>query len=173
MRRSVATLVSVLGVFVACGTDDSASSATEDDSLISARISRPAAERVVAIGDVHGDLDVTKKALRLAGAIDDHDAWIGGKLVVVQTGDEIDREDGDRAIVDFVERLKGDAKRAGGELIALLGNHEVMNTELDFRYVTAQGFASFADVAPAQWMLDPLSRLDNKARGRGAAFLPG
>lgn len=159
----------------ACGSGDGDPStpADESDLVVSARISRPAVERVVAIGDVHGDLEVTRQALRLAGAIDDRDTWIGGRLVVVQTGDEIDREDGDRAILDFVERLKSEAKRAGGELIALLGNHELMNTELDFRYVTPQGFASFADVAPAQWMLRPLSDVDAKARGRGAAFLPG
>src|SRR5262245_45911028 len=56
-------------------------------------VSKPAPERVVAIGDLHGDLDSARRALVLAGAIDDKDAWIGGKLVVVQTGDEIDRGD--------------------------------------------------------------------------------
>src|SRR5436309_2323981 len=56
---------------------------------LSAKLSRPAPERLVAIGDLHGDLDHTRRVLRLAGAVDDHDRWIGGRLVLVQTGDEV------------------------------------------------------------------------------------
>src|SRR5690349_1495369 len=46
----------------------------------------PAPERLVAIGDVHGDYEATRRALRLAGATDENDRWIGGELVIVQTG---------------------------------------------------------------------------------------
>src|SRR5688500_15265123 len=53
----------------------------------------PAAKRVVAIGDIHGDLQAARAALRAAGAIDDQDHWSGGDLVVVQTGDILDRGD--------------------------------------------------------------------------------
>src|SRR4051812_23194950 len=64
----------------------------------------PAPARLVAIGDLHGDLDATRRVLRLAGAIDASDRWIGGALVVVQTGDMLDRGDGERAIVDLFDR---------------------------------------------------------------------
>ena len=47
----------------------------QDGASVSSRYARPAPERLVAIGDLHGDLDVTRRALRLAGAIDDKDAW--------------------------------------------------------------------------------------------------
>ncbi len=123
---------------------------------LSSRISRSAPDRIVAIGDLHGDLDHARRALRLAGAIDEHDQWVGGRLLVVQTGDEIDRGDDDRAILDHVEEWKRQATAAGGELVALLGNHELMNASLDFRYVTPGGFAAF-------------SSLDG---GRAAAFQP-
>ncbi|MCA9658976.1 MAG: calcineurin, partial [Myxococcales bacterium] len=53
----------------------------------------PGAKRIVALGDVHGDLEATRHALRIAGAIDGDDRWIGGDLVVVQTGDQLDRGD--------------------------------------------------------------------------------
>lgn len=127
-------------------------------------------DRVVAIGDLHGDLDATRRALKLAGAIDDKDAWIGGKLVVVQTGDEIDRGDDDRKILDLIEKLKGDAKAAGGDIIAMCGNHEIMNAEGDFRYVTPGGFNAFQDVASKA---DTPVSSDPKERGRRAAFAPG
>jgi len=97
---------------------------------------RPQPKRLVAIGDLHG-------ALRAAGAIDDHDAWIGGDLVVVQTGDILDRGDDERAMLDLVTKLEAEAHAAGGELIALVGNHELMNAAGDFRYVTPHGREDF------------------------------
>ncbi|HEX4339904.1 MAG TPA: metallophosphoesterase [Polyangiaceae bacterium] len=133
----------------------------------------PAPARLVAIGDLHGDLAATRAALRLAHAVDDADRWIGGKLVVVQTGDELDRGDGDRAIVELFDRLADSAHAAGGEVRALVGNHEVMNVAGDFRYVTAGGFAAFADVDTRRVPTAILSQFPVEARGRLAAFFPG
>lgn len=139
---------------------------------LSGRLARPAPARLVAIGDLHGDLDHARRALRLAGAIDARDRWIGGSLTVVQTGDEIDRGDDDRTILDDTDAWRDQAKAAGGEFLALLGNHELMNASLDFRYVTPGGLAAFslfaaADAGPA------LDRIDPAARGRAVAFEPG
>ncbi|MEO7110990.1 MAG: metallophosphoesterase [Polyangiaceae bacterium] len=142
-------------------------------ATLSSRISRSPAARVVAIGDLHGDLDAARRALRLAGAIDVHDAWIGGTLTLVQTGDEIDRADGDRAILDLFERLKVDATKAGGEVIALTGNHELMNASLDFRYVTPGGFAAFSDLHLPAAQASQIHLDDPNESGRAAAFLPG
>ena len=148
-----------------------AQSALAQPHPLSSRLARAAYGRIVAIGDLHGDLDHTRRALRLAGAMNAQDRWIGGRLVVVQTGDEIDRGDDDRAIVDLVEALKAQAATAGGEFVALLGNHEIMNALFDFRYVTPAGFEAFAkfarpDAAAAQG-LGPL------AAGRAIALGPG
>ena len=107
----------------------------------------PAAKRVVAIGDLHGDLAATRSALRAAGAIDAQDRWVGGDLVVVQTGDVLDRGDDEQAILDLLFTLEGEAKAAGGALIALLGNHELMNAAGDFRYVTRGAMTDFDEVA--------------------------
>ncbi|MGK3996792.1 metallophosphoesterase [Sorangium sp. So ce1024] len=149
-------------------------SAAEPTSLDADRsYARPAAERVVAIGDVHGDLAATRTALRIAGAIDASDRWIGGKLVVVQTGDEIDRGDDEQAIIDLFDRLAEEARAAGGAVYALNGNHEVMNVQLDFRYVTEGGFRDFED-APGVNVADPrLAPVPPPARARAAAFAPG
>lgn len=101
------------------------------------------AKRLVAIGDLHGDLAGTRSALRAAGAIDAKDQWIGGELVVVQTGDVLDRGDDEQAILDLIARLEREAKAAGGAVIMLLGNHELMNASGDFRYVTDGGWRDF------------------------------
>jgi hypothetical protein len=137
-------------------------------------ITRTAAPaRIVAIGDLHGDLVATRAALKLGGAIDDQDKWVGKDLMVVQTGDEVDRGDDDRQIVEMFDRLADEAKAAGGAVVALDGNHETMNVLLDFRYVTEGGFRAFAGM-PGLSMGDPrVERLPEKARARAAAFLPG
>jgi hypothetical protein len=130
-------------------------------------------KRIVAFGDVHGDLAATQTALRLAGAIDDQNRWIGGRMIAVQTGDQLDRGDDDRAILDLFERLRVEAAAAGGAFHALLGNHELMNVRGDLRYVTDGGFADFAE-DPDLDLDDPLlAEFEPHQRGRMAAFLPG
>lgn len=47
--------------------------------------------RIVAIGDLHGDLPHAVRVLRLAELIDMRNKWIGKKTVLVQTGDIVDR----------------------------------------------------------------------------------
>lgn len=133
----------------------------------------PTSGRVVAIGDVHGDLQALRKALRLAAATDERDRWVGGKLVVVQTGDQLDRGDQERRIVDWLDELAVQAKEAGGALHALNGNHEIMNVAGDFRYVTPGGFAEFASVQPDGRLALELRRFPEAMRGRVAAFTPG
>jgi hypothetical protein len=46
----------------------------------------PAAARLVAIGDIHGDLAKARRALRLAGLADASGNWTGGDAVCVQVG---------------------------------------------------------------------------------------
>ena len=44
----------------------------------------PAVARIVAIGDLHGDMDKTRRAFCIGGLIDGEDRWIGGTTTVVQ-----------------------------------------------------------------------------------------
>jgi hypothetical protein len=131
----------------------------------------PAPRRLVAIGDLHGDLAAARAALRTAGAIDDHDRWIGGALVVVQTGDVLDRGDDERAILDLIARLETEAGAAGGALVMLLGNHELMNAAGDFRYVTPRGLHAFDDAPGPAAAMPP--GVPEQVRSRVAALGPG
>jgi hypothetical protein len=148
-------------------------SASPTSTAVPAVARLPAPARIVAVGDLHGDLDATRAVLRLAGAIDDKDHWSGGGMTLVQTGDQLDRGDGERAILDLLDRLAGEAKAAGGAVVALDGNHEVMNVALDFRYVTEGGFKDFAAVPGADLGDTRLLKVPDQAKARAAAFVPG
>ncbi|TPV94764.1 MAG: calcineurin [Myxococcales bacterium FL481] len=137
------------------------------------RMRWPQPARLVAIGDLHGDARVTRQVLRLAGAIDDRDEWVGGQLVVVQTGDQIDRGDDDRLVLDRLARLESQARQAGGRMIVLNGNHEFLNALGDLRYVTPAAMRSFADVEIPAKLSAALAEIPEPARTRLAAFLPG
>jgi hypothetical protein len=133
----------------------------------------PAAARVVAFGDVHGDVGAVRAVLRLAQVVDDEDHWTGGKTVVVQTGDQLDRGDDEPEILDWFDRLAAEAKKAGGAFHVLDGNHEVMNVAGDFRYVTPGGFADFEKTPSDSRNADRVARMPEQERGRALAFLPG
>ncbi|KAL8104457.1 shewanella-like protein phosphatase 2 [Apium graveolens] len=99
--------------------------------------------RLIAIGDLHGDLYKSKQAFRLAGLIDLNDHWCGGNTTVVQVGDVLDRGNDEIKILYFLEKLKRESLKCGGELITMNGNHEIMNVDGDFRYVTKMGLNEF------------------------------
>lgn len=103
----------------------------------------PAVPRVIAVGDLHGDLQKTRRAFQLAGLINDQDRWIGGSTTVVQVGDILDRGDHELQILFWLERLQQEAARAGGAVHVLNGNHETMNVAGQYRYVTTGGMHGF------------------------------
>ena len=127
----------------------------------------------MAVGDVHGDLDALRGALRAAHLIDASNRWSGGRAVLVQTGDVLDRGDQEQEIVDWLDGLGDQAREAGGDVLELLGNHEVMNVAGDLRYVTPGGFEDFEDVKGLDLSDPKLARAPQGARARLAAFLPG
>jgi hypothetical protein len=101
-------------------------------------------QRVVAVGDVHGDAEGLAGILQRAGVIDANRHWSGGRTVFVQVGDLLDRGDHGREVLDLMMALEKESPKSGGRVIALLGNHEFMNLVGDLRYVTPAGFAEFS-----------------------------
>jgi TPR repeat protein len=102
-------------------------------------------ERIVAVGDVHGDYEQFFEALRSAGLIDAQGSWTGGRTHLVQTGDIVDRGPDSRKVMDLLLHLEPHARRAGGYVHVLLGNHEAMNVYGDLRYVSPGEIAAFRD----------------------------
>ncbi|HKV98502.1 MAG TPA: metallophosphoesterase [Vicinamibacterales bacterium] len=106
---------------------------------------RAAARRIVAVADVHGDLDAFIAILQRAQVLDAAGKWAGGATTLVQLGDMIDRGPKSRGVLDLVMALQKDARRTDGRVLVALGNHEVMNMYGDLRYVTPEDYATFVD----------------------------
>lgn len=101
-------------------------------------------QRVVAVGDVHGDADALAGILQLAGVIDANRHWCGGATIFVQAGDLLDRGDHDREVLELMMALEKEAPKSGGRVIALLGNHEFMNLVGDLRYVSPVSLSEYS-----------------------------
>lgn len=129
--------------------------------------------RVIAIGDIHSDINVMRQVFRLAGATNENDEWIGGELTIVQLGDLIGRSDDEREVLDFMFAIQAQAEQYGGKVHALIGNHEVMGGRLDNQAVGPNPFPAYEGM-PGLNLDDPrLQHLAPNERSRGAALMPG
>ncbi|KAJ3135850.1 hypothetical protein HDU90_003590 [Geranomyces variabilis] len=138
------------------------------------------AGRIIAIGDLHGDYANALHVFRLAGLTDANGDWIGEQTTLVQTGDVVDRGPDTIRLYKWLERLEKQAEEAGGRVIALLGNHEVMNLLQDLRYVTPEDTASFGGAAAriqawsaTGWLGSRLRTLPIVAHVSNTVFLHG
>ena len=99
--------------------------------------------RIVAIGDIHGDYDNYIAVLTNAGVVNRRGRWAAGKTHVVQVGDIPDRGPDTLKIIEHLQKLEKQAKKAGGRLHLLIGNHEHMNITGDLRYVHPGEYEAF------------------------------
>ena len=131
-------------------------------------------ERIVAVGDVHGAFDRFVAILQEAGLIDRRRRWSGGRAILVQTGDVVDRGPDSREALDLLRKLEGEAARAGGRVYALLGNHEVMRLHNHRQYISAGEYQEFKtidseDLRERAFELVAKENAD-RARAAGQAF---
>jgi len=111
----------------------------------SAALPQPAPQRIVAIGDLHGDFEAWQAISGAAGLADSKGRWIGGNATLVQMGDIVDRGPDSLKIIRDLMKLQREAPKRGGQVIILLGNHEAMMMTDDMRYVHPGEYAAFAD----------------------------
>ena len=104
-------------------------------------------EKIIAVGDIHGDYHNFLKILKGVRLIDKALHWSGGKTHFVQTGDIMDKGPNARKVFDLLMRLEKEAEKAGGKVHVLIGNHEELNItgiSIDYPgYVTVEQFISF------------------------------
>ena len=114
--------------------------------LVLAALAAPAsAQRIVAVGDLHGDYQAWQTIARATGITNAKGHWAGGKTILVQMGDITDRGSDSLAIVRNLQQLQREASRKGGKVYVVVGNHEAMNLLGDNRYTTAGEYAAFVD----------------------------
>lgn len=78
------------------------------------------------VGDIHGASDKLRRLLRQAGLLGEDDSWQGAQARLVFLGDYLDRGPQGLDVIRLIRRLEPQAHAAGGQITALLGNHEVM-----------------------------------------------
>lgn len=133
----------------------------------------PAAEqqevpRILLIGDMHGQFAKLKRFLRANDVIDDNSNWCWGKGQLVMCGDVMDRGLEVLPLLWFLCRMEQQAAAAGGALHVLLGNHELMVMQGDYRYVNprllrlyASAGKSYGEVFGPDWYLGQWLRSRN------------
>ena len=159
----------------------------DDNTIVEQPSILPSAERIIVLGDVHGDWNKLISALKLGKVIDEDNNWIGGTTIVVQVGDQIDRcryvrggptcdkkeatpndEPHDWKILQYFTKLHKQAIKKGGAVYSLMGNHELMNVQGDMRYVSYQGFKEFENYKKSDGSI-----IKDGEEARRWAFKPG
>lgn len=101
--------------------------------------------KVAAFSDIHGQLDLFIRLLKQHHIIDELGRWHFGDGHLVITGDVFDRGPHVTEVLWFLYDLEQQAKKQGGRVHMLLGNHEVMVLNGDLRYLDPK----YLDVADA------------------------
>ncbi|MFA8436997.1 MAG: metallophosphoesterase [Marinifilaceae bacterium] len=91
-------------------------------------------EKIMTIGDVHGEYDDLVEMLISTGVVDEELNWNWGKGHVVFIGDILDRGSKVTECLWLIRKLERQARLKGGYLHYLLGNHEIMVLMKDTRY---------------------------------------
>ncbi|SCP05590.1 shewanella-like protein phosphatase 1, putative [Plasmodium ovale] len=99
--------------------------------------------KIIAIGDIHGDIESLKLILRHANLVNEKDEWIGENVLLVQVGDVLDRGIYGPLIYDYLFQLQKDAIHKKSKIILILGNHEQLNLCGYFDYVNRKEVEMF------------------------------
>jgi hypothetical protein len=123
-----------------------------------------AVPRIVCIGDVHGDLSRLIEILKIVHIIDNNMKWIAvpNNTIVVQLGDQLDSMSRgtaktwevipDTDVVKFMDNLDKIARKSGGRVLSILGNHELMNIMGDYSYVSQNSMTLSGGVVKREHM---------------------
>ena len=148
----------------------------------------PMVKRIIVLGDIHGDYKLAISMLTIGKVIkimNDTVIWVGGQTYVVQVGDQIDKcrpydghkcneknttyndEQSELKILKLFTDLDFQARKVGGAVVSLLGNHEIMNAEGNTSYASYEGNMEFANFEING------KKIKSGKKARVLAFAPG
>lgn len=131
----------------------------------------PKKDRIIVIGDLHGDYQKTISLFKSLKLIDNSLNWVAfpKKTFVVQLGDQLDgggRGEGDTKgelkLINFMEEINEKAQTVGGAVLSLIGNHEVMNLIGDFRYASEHDIEEVGGLDVRKKLFKPGGELFNR-----------
>ena len=103
------------------------------ESLDEVEPMRGMTRRVVTAGDIHGEFQGLREILEGTGLIRRgrgfdglDDEWTGGNALLIQGGDVMDRGPESMQAMHYLRYLKEIAEEKGGDVVRLIGNHELM-----------------------------------------------
>ena len=95
----------------------------------------PMPKKLIAISDIEGNFEQFKEFLINNKVMDKNYKWTFGKGHLVTVGDFFDRGLLVNQTLWLIYSLEEQAEKAGGKVHFILGNHDLMNMNNDFRYV--------------------------------------
>jgi hypothetical protein len=101
-------------------------------------------DRILAIGDLHGNHAGFKRILREAGILDARGHWCARDTHLVQLGDILGRGGEPGKIFRLLKRMEEEAPEFGSRVHVLLGNHEAMSMSGLILYNTMEEFRDLA-----------------------------
>ena len=82
--------------------------------------------KLYAFPDIHGDYDRLCELLTEYSIINANLDWIAGDSKLIFLGDLTDRHPRGIDVIEFVMKLQDQAAESGGEVVALIGNHDAL-----------------------------------------------
>lgn len=107
---------------------------------------------VFVMGDAHGHYERIVDLLRLEGLLSPQLRWTGDNATLVFIGDFFDRGPDGVGLIDLVMRLEREAREAGGEVLSLLGNHEMCILGAHFFGRQYYSFANWSGDYYSDWI---------------------
>ena len=88
---------------------------------------------ILAISDIESGYQTFRDFLITHGVIDEALNWTFGKGHLVLVGDFVDRGNSVTQVLWFIYKMEQDAKRHGGNVHFIMGNHEIKNMQNNFK----------------------------------------
>ena len=105
------------------------------EKLVNEKSEYKKVSRQLVISDIEGNFDKFRKLLLAGKVIDENFEWTYGDGHLVLAGDFFDRGIQVTEVLWLIYSLEEKAKKAGGYVHFVLGNHEIMNMSADLRYL--------------------------------------